>query len=104
RLGGFVNLNGRNDGNESLVPQGQVQRVSYLARRLREPRVQDEVTLRELWQTLLKRRATFLGCLGAATVIALVVSLILPSRYEGVTRLSVDFDSSGGSELDSLAR
>ena len=99
-----MNLNDGNNGNESLVPRGHVQRVSYLARRLREPRVQDEVTLRELWQTLLKRRATFLGCLGAATVIALVVSLILPSRYEGVTRLSVDFDSSGGSELDSLAR
>src|SRR5262249_16632036 len=27
-----------------------------------------------------------------------------PSRYEAVARLSVDFDSAGGSELDALAR
>ena len=99
-----MNLNDQNGKNESLVVRGDGPRASFLARRLREPREQEEVTLRELRQTLLKRKGTFLRCLGAATLVAIVVSLVLPSRYEGVARLSVDFDSGGGSELDALAR
>src|SRR5262249_5317795 len=90
--------------NQSLVVRGHEARPSYLARRLREPRVHEEITLRELWQILLKRKNTFLWCLGVATVVAVIVSLVLPSRYEGVARLSVDFDSGGGSELDALAK
>src|SRR5215467_12054753 len=99
-----MNLNDQNGTNESLVVRGNAPRPSFLARRLREPREQEEVTLRELRQTLLKRKGTFLRCLGAATLVAIVVSLLLPSRYEGVARLSVDFDSAGGSELDALAK
>src|SRR5215813_867123 len=99
-----MNPNEQNGTNESLIVRGHAPRVSFLGRRLREPREHEEVTLRELWQILLKRRVTFLRCLGVAIVVALIVSLILPSRYEGVARLSVDFDSSGGSELDALAR
>jgi len=99
-----MKLNDENAANESLVLRGPAPRASFLARRLRERREHDEVTLRELWQILLKRRATFLACLGMATLIALIVSLTLPSRYEAVTRLSVDFDSGGASELDALAK
>src|SRR5215475_46863 len=99
-----MNLNDQSGTNESLVVRGSGPRASFLARRLREPQEKEEVTLRELKQTLLKRKATFLRCLGAATLVAIVVSLVLPSRYEGVARLSVDFDSGGGSELDALAR
>jgi len=62
------------------------------------------VSLRELWQILLKRRGIFLGCLGVAILCALVISLVLPSRYEGIVRLSLDFEAGGGSELDALAR
>jgi capsular exopolysaccharide synthesis family protein len=98
-------VNDQNGANESLVVRGYAPRVSYLARSVREPRERDEVTLRELWQILLKRRAIFLGCLVLAILVALALSLVLPSRYEGVARLSMDFESGGGaSELDALAR
>jgi capsular exopolysaccharide synthesis family protein len=99
-----MNLNEHDPANQSLVVRGHEPRVSYLTRKLREPGVQSEITLRELWQILLKRKATFLWCLGVATLAAVIISLVLPSRYEGVARLSVDFDSAGGSELDALAK
>lgn len=56
-------------------------------------RIQGELSLPELWQLLLKRKSTFFLCFGAATVIALVTSLILPARYEGVGLVMLDFDS-----------
>jgi len=99
-----MNLNEPNVENTSLVSRAYPLRPSYLARRLREPRQHDEISLRELWQILLKRRGIFLGCLVAATLLALTVSFIHPRRYEGVVRLSMDFDAGGGSELDALAK
>ena len=56
-------------------------------------RMQGELSLPELWQLLLKRKSTFFLCFGAATVLALIASLVLPARYEGVGRLTLDFDS-----------
>jgi len=99
-----MNIDGSNGSNTSLVPRPHAPRVSYLTRKLREPRQHEEVSLRELWQILRKRKGIFLGCLGAAVLFAMVVSFVLPSRYEGVVRLSMDLDAGGGSELDALAR
>lgn len=99
-----MNLNEPNEANTSLVSRAYPLRASYLARKLREPGPRDEVSLRELWQILLKRRGIVLGCLVTATLVALALSLIHPRRYEGVVRLSMDFDAGGGSELDALAR
>src|SRR5438552_8403806 len=90
--------------NASIVPRGYAARTSHLTRKLRASRDQEEVTLREVWQTLMKRKMTFIACFAVATLAALIISLILPTRYEAVGRLTVDFDSTGGSELDVLAR
>src|SRR5215471_6664364 len=103
-VGVSMNIDGSNGSNTSLVPRPHAPRVSYLTRKLREPRQHEEVSLRELWQILRKRKGIFLGCLGAAVLFAMVVSFVLPSRYEGVVRLSMDLDAGGGSELDALAR
>src|SRR5215467_7349954 len=99
-----MNIDGSDGPNTSLVPRAHAPRVSYLSRRLREPRQHEEVSLRELWQILRKRKGIFLVCLVAATLVAMMLSLALPFRYEGVVRLSIDFDAAGGSELDALAR
>jgi capsular exopolysaccharide synthesis family protein len=56
-------------------------------------RPQSEITVSELWQMLLKRRSTFFLCFALAVAVTLIISLILPTRYEGVGRLTLDFDS-----------
>ena len=99
-----MDLNHEHGANGKIVPRGYTARASYLARKPRLSREQNDVTLREVWQILLKRKITFFACLVVAVLVALIVSLILPSRYEAVGRLTVDFDSTGGSELDALAR
>jgi len=57
------------------------------------PRIQGEISLPELWRLLVKRKSTFFLCFAAATGLAIIVSLILPTMYEGVGRLTLDFDS-----------
>ncbi|MFZ1086557.1 MAG: polysaccharide biosynthesis tyrosine autokinase [Terracidiphilus sp.] len=58
-----------------------------------EHHVAGELSLAELWRILLKRKSTFFLCLSAAVVLAIFASLILPVRYEGVAKLTLDFDS-----------
>jgi polysaccharide biosynthesis transport protein len=62
------------------------------------------VTIHELWQILLRRRWAFFACLAIITLAAVVASLVLPTRYEGVGRLTVDFESSDPLDLKGLAR
>ncbi len=63
---------------------------------------QNEISVQDIWQTLRRRRTTFLSCVGLAAVIALVLSLILPKRFEGVARLRVDRESSDSFGLQTL--
>ena len=63
---------------------------------------QNEITVQDIWQTLRRRRATFLVCVGLAAVIALVFSLVLPKGYEGVAQLKVDRETPDSFGLQSL--
>jgi capsular exopolysaccharide synthesis family protein len=64
---------------------------------------QKEITVHEIWLTLHRRLGTLLVCIGLAIVTALALSLLLPKRYEGVTRLKVDRESSDSFGVDTLA-
>ena len=64
---------------------------------------QKEITVHDILQTLRRRRTVFITCVGLATVTALVISLILPRRYEGVARLKVDRESSDSFGLGTMA-
>ena len=63
----------------------------------------NEITVQDIWQILRRRMRTLLICLGTAMVTALVLSLLLPKRYEGVARLKVDRESSESFGLSTLA-
>jgi capsular exopolysaccharide synthesis family protein len=63
---------------------------------------QKEITIHEIWLTLRKRMGTFLICIGLAAVVAVVLSMIMPKRYEGVARLKVDRESSDSFGLGTL--
>jgi capsular exopolysaccharide synthesis family protein len=73
---------------------------------------QGEISLLEVWRLVLKRRSTLFLCLGIFAALAMLVSLILPTRYEAVGRLTLDFEShalqdavarmSGAGEIDDL--
>jgi len=65
---------------------------------------QNEVTIHELWQILRRRRLDFFFCFAAATLAALFLSLILPTRYEAVTQLTVDRESSDSFQVDALVQ
>jgi capsular exopolysaccharide synthesis family protein len=54
----------------------------------------NEIAISEIWHVIRRRHMPFLCCLMAVVLLSLVYSLILPVRYEGVGRLTVDFSSS----------
>ncbi len=58
---------------------------------VRKPK--SEITLQDLWQLLQKRRTTFLLCVAAALLIAVIVSIAMPTRYEATGQLTLDFES-----------
>ena len=60
---------------------------------LRAWQTQNEITVEELWRILVKRKLTFVSTLAVTVLVALIISLVLPTRYEGVGRLSVDLES-----------
>lgn len=57
------------------------------------PVSQGEISVSELWQLLLKRRKTFFWCVGLVMAAAVMASVILPTRYEAVARLTLDFEN-----------
>jgi capsular exopolysaccharide synthesis family protein len=67
-------------------------------------RSHNEITPEELWQILRRRKLIFFVSIGVATLAALILSLILPKRYEGVARLTVNRDSAESFELETLAQ
>ena len=64
---------------------------------------QTEITIHDIWLTLRRRLGTFLVCVGLATVTAVVLSLVLPKRYEAVARLRVNRESSDSFGVETLA-
>ncbi|HTD21244.1 MAG TPA: polysaccharide biosynthesis tyrosine autokinase [Terriglobales bacterium] len=98
-----MDLNEKHEPNGSIIPRGYGART-YLAMKPRSPRERDEITLREVWQILLKRRTAFFACLAMGILTALIISLVLPTRYEGIGRLTVDFDSPSSFDMDALAK
>jgi capsular exopolysaccharide synthesis family protein len=73
-------------------------------RRSRAVREKNEVTLHELWQILRRRKGAFFIVFGIAVAVAITISVISPTRYEGMNRLTVDFESSDSFELQALAQ
>jgi capsular exopolysaccharide synthesis family protein len=69
-------------------------------------RFRREITFQEIWQTIRHRKLIFLGSLLVGVCLALAYSLALPIRYEGVTKLTVDFgvNESFGAEASALAQ
>jgi succinoglycan biosynthesis transport protein ExoP len=82
-----------NDNGDSDVRHTQLTRLTRPVRDTIVSRPKGEITITELWQLLRRRKSSFFLCLALSLTAALVVSLILPKRYEGVCRLTVDFDS-----------
>jgi polysaccharide biosynthesis transport protein len=86
-------------GSSSIL-RGQHQQID---RQSHNPEhcVRDEISLAELWRLVVKRRVTLFFCVALFAILAVVGSLILPTRYEAVGRLSLDFESNA--LQDSLA-
>jgi capsular exopolysaccharide synthesis family protein len=82
-----------NDNKDVSKPRRASARSAHPLQSTIATRSQSEISLPELWRLLVKRKSTFFLCFGAATVLAIVVALISPTRYEGVGRLTLDFDS-----------
>ena len=86
-------MNFYSNESDSNSQGGQLSRVARSVKNTVVPRPRGEITVPEFWQLVLKRRGTFFFCFVLAIVASLAVSLILPTRYEGVCRLTDDFDS-----------
>ena len=61
-----------------------------------------EISLREVWHLLLTHKHAIIGCLVVMVMLAIGVSLILPTRYEAVVRLTLNSDSQNALGLDDL--
>ena len=64
----------------------------------------DQITAAELWQILRRRRLDLFACVGLGVSLAIILSLILPKRYEGITRLTVNRDSAESFGMGALAQ
>jgi capsular exopolysaccharide synthesis family protein len=64
----------------------------------------NEITTQEIWQILRRRKLNLILSIGVATLAALILSLTLPKRYEGVARLTVNRDSAESFEMETLAQ
>lgn len=79
---------------------------------VRDRQIGGDVSVRELWQLLVKRRNVFFLSLAVCVAAAAIVSLVMPRRYEAVVRLNLDFESnalrdaittvSGGGDADDI--
>ena len=61
-----------------------------------------EISLREVWHLLLSHKHAIVSCLLVMVMLAIAVSLILPTRYEAVVRLTLNSDSQNVLGLDDL--
>jgi capsular exopolysaccharide synthesis family protein len=86
-------LNYYTDDSDSNSQKRQLSRVVRSVKNTVVPHPRRDISVTEFWQLLLRRRAAFFLCMIFAIAGAVAVSLILPTRYEGVCRLAVDFDS-----------
>lgn len=66
------------------------------------PDLRDDITLREIWRVLRKRKLLVLGCLVGMVALAGVVSALLPRRYEAIARVLVNPQDSNALGLDPM--
>lgn len=82
-----------NEDRNSVMKRLESPRTEHRLHSMVIQRGQGEISLRQLWQLLVKRKSTFFLCLGIVSALSFFASLILPVRYEGVGQLTLDFDS-----------
>lgn len=99
-----MSANEKHGTEASITVRAQSTRSPYSSRRPYGNKDREEITVNELWQILRKRKTTFFICFAIATALAIVISLVLPTRYEAVGKLTVDFDSPGAGDLDVMAK
>jgi succinoglycan biosynthesis transport protein ExoP len=64
----------------------------------------NEITISELWEIVARRRVPVLVCMAVGLVVALVFSLLTPSKYEAVSRLSINYHGSSSPGAEMLAQ
>ena len=84
--------------SENEAPDGAVR-----LRRISKGGNREEITLSELGEVLSRRRVPLLFCVGLGIVAAILVSVLMPTRYEAVARLSID-EPSLPSGVEALAQ
>ena len=84
--------------NEHLVRQRPAAEGSLLQNAPRD------LTIHEAWQILVRRRKVFAISFATIVLVAILWSLLIPTRYEAVGRLTIDFESSGAADLQGLAQ
>ena len=61
-----------------------------------------EISLREVWHLLVRHKYAIFSCLLVMVGLAIAASLMLPTRYEAVVRLTLNSDSQDALGLDAL--
>ncbi|MGB8260296.1 MAG: GNVR domain-containing protein [Terracidiphilus sp.] len=64
----------------------------------------NEITVSELIEIVARRRLPLLACVALGALGAIVFSLLLPRRYEAVSRLTVDFRPTESASVEALAQ
>ncbi len=67
------------------------------------PAATDEVTLSELRQILIRRRTPLFLCVAVGVLIALVISVLQPTRFEATGQMTVSFEQGPTSGLAAVA-
>jgi len=57
---------------------------------LNRPPVKYEVDFAETWRILMKRKSVSISCVGLLVSMAVLLAILLPTRYEAVVRIDVD--------------
>lgn len=84
----------QNHGLQSTPQSSHAERIEQrLDNAAIAQRMRGEISLLELWQLLNKRKSTFFMCFSVCLILAVVLSLLMPVRYEASARLTLDFDS-----------
>ena len=74
------------------------------ARFTAKPDFRDEITISEVRDMIARRRVPLLLCVALALLVAVLVSLAMPTRYEAVARLSVVNKQSESAGMEALAQ
>ncbi len=64
----------------------------------------DEITFSEIREILVRRRWPLFLCIAAGVCVALALTVLMPTRYEAMSRLTVDFAQSQSPGVEALAQ